>query len=746
MNRFSLFLISAALICCSCHHQPEPHLIPQPQDVSMGRGVYEMPAEFHVVCSDSTYFSLEGFLELLFPKTDVLFRSEGKADMTIEVSEAVETEGAYSMEISRNGVSVVCGSYQGAVAAAATLAQMTDGNGGLLCAEIQDVPRFEWRGFMLDVSRHFFSVDEVKTLLNIMAAYKLNRFHWHLADDQGWRVEIKSRPELTERGAWRDPMTHNHDVRCERIALEERDPSFSLDRSKLRDGMYGGYYTQDDVREVVAHAAALGIDVIPEIDMPGHSLKVVECYPGLSCGGAARWGRHFSVPLCPGNDAVLEFAKDVYREIFGMLPYEYVHLGADEVEQLHWESCRKCQARIRELGLKDEAGLQAWFVREMEKFFAANGKKLIGWDEIVSGGAPEDAVVMWWRDWRPDARTEAFVRGHEMVISFSEYMYLRGDQNRNSLQKVYGWEPMDEEAKEYADRVKGIQTHLWTEMCPSFENACGRIFPRLFAVSEVAWTNPQLKDPEYFDRKVLTHLKGFESHGLNYRIPDLEGFCDRNVFVDSAVVRIFKPFDDIVVRYTTDGSVPGPDSPVYEAPLTVASPVTLCFRAYTSEGMPGDIFRAGYVQSPLREHCRKDTSGLEPGLKADWYEYRGEACDSITAAPFNSTHITEGIYIPESVKGNIGLVFTGYINVPQDGIYSFYTYSDDGSFIRIDDMTVVENDGPHSRQERSGQAALKKGLHKVEARYFDHSGGILEAGFILEDGTRRPFAAGDFLH
>ena len=503
---------------------------------------------------------------------------------------------------------------------------------------------------------------------------------------------------------------------------------------------------QDDIREVVAYAATLGIDVIPEIDMPGHSLKVVESYPWLSCGAKAGWGQHFSVPLCPGNDEALAFAKAVYSEIFDLFPYGYVHIGADEVERSHWKKCEKCQARMRALGLEDEAGLQAWFVGQMQDFFEANGKTLIGWDEIVAGGVSKDAVVMWWRGWRPDSRTEAVENGNDVIISSSEYLYLSGDQNRNSLMKVYDWDPVADGLSDHENQVLGMQAHVWTELCPSWENACGRIFPRLFAVSETAWSMPSRKDRDGFLKRVNTHLRRFDSQGINYRIPDISGFCDVNVFVDSTTIEISRPFDDVVVRYTLDGSVPRSDSPVYEAPITVKSSAVLHFRPYTSSGMPGDIYRAEYLPASYQEPLLDTTDELACGLKTDWYEYRGESCDSITTVAFNSSYVTEGIYIPEEVKGNIGLVFEGYVNIPEDGIYSFYTYSDDGSFIKINDEMVVANDGPHSRVEKNGQAALKKGLHKLEARYFDSSGGILEAGFILPDGTRRKFTAGDFFH
>lgn len=743
------FIFTVAALICSCGRNIVSDIIPEPSEIHMAGGYFHLPDTLETGCPDSSFLSLDKAFKALVPDTEFRLNVSDKGGLTIRKQDGI-AEGGYRMKVSRRGILIEAADYGGAVSATATLGQMVS-DGRIPCCTIQDSPRFGWRGFMLDVSRHFFSKEEVMDLLETMASYKFNRFHWHLTDDQGWRIEIRKYPELTDNGAWRDPLAHNHDIICARIAESMEDPSYVLDHSKIviRDGkdVYGGFYSQEDIREIVAYAGALGIEVVPEIDMPGHSLKVVESYPELSCGGVARWGKDFSVPLCPGNDGLLQFAKDVYSEIFSLFPFGYVHIGADEVEQTHWKTCPKCQARIKSEGLADENGLQAWFVKEMQGFFAANGKKLIGWDEIVSGGAPSEATVMWWRGWRPDTRTTAVENGHELIVSSSEFLYLGGEQDRNSLMKVYNWDPVADGLAGHEDKVLGIQAHLWAETVPTFANACNRIFPRLFAVSELAWSDPAQKDAVHFNRRVLLHLRKLEEKGMNYRIPDLSGFCDVNVFVNSVRIDVEKPFEDMTVRYTADGTIPRSSSPIYDSPLTISSNTTLHFRPYTSDGMPGDIFRAEYRKTSYMEPCTETgTATLKPGLKADWYEFRGEACDSITHVPFNGSYVTEGVYIPEEVKGNIGLVFTGYINIPEDGIYSFYTYSDDGSYIRINGEMIVDSDGPHSRMERSGQAALKKGLHAFEARYFDHSGGILEAGFIMPDGRRRLFEAGDFLH
>jgi len=672
------------------------------------------------------------------------FAVQGAGDIILELDSAQDTIGGYRLVVSRHGIRISAGSYGGVIAGIATLGQLVPGDGSreITALEIEDSPRFAWRGFMLDVARHFFTKEEVLALLDKMAQYKFNKFHWHLTDDQGWRIEIRRYPELTARGAWRDPGKHNNDIVCRQRARDGNDETYLLPAKNFREvegkNLYGGYYTQEEIREVVAYAAALGIDVIPELDMPGHSLKIIESHPEFSCRGKAGWGETFSTPLCLGNDALLDFCKDIYSEVFDLFPFGFVHLGADEVEKTEWKSCPKCQARIASNGLADEYELQAWFVREMEHYFNAHGRRLIGWDEITRGGLSRSAVVQWWRSWMPGTLTDALENGNRVFLSPSEFMYLSVSQDRDALLKVYNYEPLEGVAEKFSSQIFGVHANLWTEYIPTFDRACYQIFPRFFAASEVAWSQPQLKDDASFVRRVNTHLKRLDADGWYYRIPDLSGFCDENVFVDTTTVEIVKPYDGIEVRYTTDGSIPDTSSLLYTSPVAIASDCTLRFRSYTALGKAGDVVTAHYRKTGLREATVVGRQ-LDEGLSARWYDYKGEACSQIGSAPFKAEYVTSGVYIPHGVSGSIGLIFTGFFEARNDGIYSFYTYTDDGSTLMIGEVTVVDNDGPHPRVGRSGQIALRKGLHPIEVRYFDSNGGILEAGMIDTDGVRRPF-------
>jgi hexosaminidase len=550
----SLFLL---LMVGCCQKQPAvlPALIPQPKQLTQQQGVYQIPQQLVVAYDNEMLLPAIDFLRGGLPAdVDLSARFGTKGDVCLLLDTQLTTEGAYQIDVTRRNVTLRSGSYQGMISAIATLRQLVSlqSSKQLPYLHIEDAPSLAWRGFMLDVSRHFFSKEEVMALLEKMACYKFNKFHWHLTDDQGWRIEIKRYPELTEQGAWRDVATHDHDKVCAERAKERDDNSYLLPLDKLKDvdgkPYYGGYYTQDEIREVVTYAATLGIDVIPEIDMPGHSLQSVHCYPSLSCTGKASWGETFSTPLCLGNDATLEFCKNIYSELFDLFPYEYVHIGADEVEKTNWKKCPKCQQRIAEHHLLDEKGLQAWFVRDMEHFFAEHGRRMVGWDEIAEDSLSQTAVIMWWRSWMPQTLSTALKNGNEVILSPVEYLYLDDAQNRNSLLKSYGFTPADSLMHQYMPQIKGMQTHLWTEYIPSFDKACYHLFPRFFAASELAWSGFSQGDASDFEHRAVEHLQRLDAEGWNYRIPDIEGFCDENVFIDSLTVTLRKPFASIAIH------------------------------------------------------------------------------------------------------------------------------------------------------------------------------------------------------
>jgi hexosaminidase len=383
------------------------------------------------------------------------------------------------------------------------------------CVKISDQPRFGWRGMMLDVSRHFFSKDEVKHLLDAMALHKLNMFHWHLTDDQGWRIEIKKYPQLTQAGAWR------------------KDIGFGLDPKSSTaygpDGRYGGFYTQDDIREVIAYAQARFITIVPEIEMPGHAGAILSQFPNLSCEGKAFGelgaGVHASV-YCAGRDDTFAFIENVLAEVVALFPCKYVHIGGDEVPKGNWKKCEKCQARIKAEGLKNEHELQSYFIRRVEAIVNGKGRTLIGWSEIREGGLAPRAALM---DWIGGA-VEGASGGHDVVMSPTSHCYFDYYQSQRHshepraiggflpLRKVYSFEPIPAKlAPEQHKHILGAQGNLWTEYIPSLKQVEYMAFPRGAALAEVAWSPAAAKSWDSFVQRMPAHEKRLAAAGIGHR-------------------------------------------------------------------------------------------------------------------------------------------------------------------------------------------------------------------------------------
>lgn len=379
--------------------------------------------------------------------------------------------------------------------------------------KIVDYPRFTWRGMHLDVCRHFFDKEFVKKYIDALAMHKMNTFHWHLTEDQGWRIEIKKYPKLTEIGS----------VRSETMIGKNWNEF---------DGMpHSGYYTQDDIKEVVQYATDRFITIVPEIEMPGHSLAALASYPEYGCSGgpyevAKTWGV-FDDVYCAGNDKTFEFLEDVLSEVITLFPGTYIHIGGDECPKAAWKKCKKCQQRIKTEGLKDEFELQSYFIRRIEKFLIANNKKLIGWDEILEGGLAPEATVMSWRG--TEGGIHAAKMGHDVVMSPNAECYFdhyQGDPEKEPLAiggftdiaEVYNYEPVPSELNEEESKyILGAQANLWTEYITTNEHVEYMLLPRLSALSEVVWSPKEKKNLEDFNKRLKTHILRLKRNNYNYR-------------------------------------------------------------------------------------------------------------------------------------------------------------------------------------------------------------------------------------
>jgi hexosaminidase len=385
---------------------------------------------------------------------------------------------------------------------------------------IEDQPRFAWRGFLLDVGRHFFTKAEIKQLLDLMALHKLNIFHWHLTDDQGWRLEIKKYPRLTGIGAWRKNIGFGLDPK----AGTAYGP----------DGRYGGYYTQADVRELVAYADSRHITIVPEIEMPGHASAALAAYPQFSCFGGAYSTDEGALPgvFCAGKDETFELLQNVLTEVCQLFPGKYIHIGGDEVSPENWKKCPKCQARERQEGLKNEHELESYFIRRIEKFLNAHGRTLVGWSEIREGGLAQNATIM---DWIGGA-VESAREGHDVVMTPTAHCYLDYYQSTNKetaepkaiggylpLSQVYAFEPVPANLEpQFRSHIIGAQASLWTEYIASLKHAEYMTLPRLSAFAEVAWSQSDSRNSDDFMRRLRVQVRRFDQLGVNYRRVSLD--------------------------------------------------------------------------------------------------------------------------------------------------------------------------------------------------------------------------------
>ena len=383
---------------------------------------------------------------------------------------------------------------------------------------IEDYPQFSYRGMHLDVGRHFFDVEFIKKYLDLMALHKMNTFHWHLTEDQGWRLEVKKYPLLTEVGAWRKETLIGHGSR----------PPFVFDGTP-----YGGYYTQDEVREIVAYAAERHITVIPEIEMPGHALAALAAYPELGCTGGpyeveTRWGI-FEDAFCAGNDYTFEFLENVLLEVIDLFPSRYIHIGGDECLKNRWKECSRCQARIRDEGLADEEELQSYFIKRIEDFLLSKGRNIIGWDEILEGGLAPQATVMSWRGMQ--GGIEAAKLGHDVImtpVSHCYFDFYQADPSTQplaiggflTLRQVYTFNPVPPQlTPDQAKHILGGQGNVWTEYIPTSDHVEYMAFPRAVALAEVLWTPRQKLDYDHFLIRLNNHFNMLDALNINYFRP-----------------------------------------------------------------------------------------------------------------------------------------------------------------------------------------------------------------------------------
>ena len=606
-----LLTLAAGIVLCSCgSHDPQIAIVPYPNHLETGRGTYRV-TDRPVTCDsrtdERTQRAVVGFAARLATVTGgtnpVTVADEVPASgIRFVTDESLPAEG-YELNVDGEGIEVRASQFPGFLYALQSLEQLLpaavygtepapDAAWEVPCVKIADAPRFAYRGMHLDVARHFFSVDEVKRYIDVMAIHKLNTLHWHLTDDQGWRIEIKRYPELTAVGS----------IRKATVVRKEWG---------TYDGTpYGGFYTQDEIRDVVKYAADRGVTVIPEIDLPGHMLAALTAYPELGCTGGpyevwGRWGVADDV-LCPGREKTFEFLEGVLTEVMELSPSEYIHIGGDECPKVRWEKCPRCQAKIRQLGLKDDGEhtaehyLQSYVTDRIGKFLAQHGRRIIGWDEILEGRAPSDAVVMSWRG--SEGGIAAAKLGHDVIMTPNSHFYFDYYQSLDTdaepfgiggyipMEQVYSYDPaFPELTPEQQKHILGVQANLWTEYVLSDEHLEYMLLPRLAALSEVQWCLPETKDwnrfigsfrmDEIYSQMGYEFAKHIFGVTASYAVDPEKG----------GVVMTLTTQGGAPIRYTLDGSDPTASSPLYKAPVTIGESCTFKAAALR-EGMQTPVY------------------------------------------------------------------------------------------------------------------------------------------------------------
>ena len=473
--------------------------------------------------------------------------------------------------------------------------------------------------------------------------------------------------------------------------------------------------------------------------MPGHFLQAIEHYPWLTCFRPETWSEQaFSSPLCLGRDDVLRFCEEIWEEVFELFPYEYVHIGGDEVNMKNWNRCPRCRARMRTEGLADGHALQAWFTRRMQRFFTEHGRRMIGWDELLADEVDPATTIMWWRPWEPQSVSDATRRGCDVIVSAQSWFYFSLEEDAGSLARTAGFEIRpDSLSDEQKARIKGIQGHLWTEKVPSWSRAEYMLYPRLLIVAEKGWCAPERVSEESLMPRLLRYCERLDAEGINYRIPSLRNYHEFCVFTDSVRTTAECPLPTAILRYTLDGSVPTAASQRYTGPMTFRDDATLRLRAFHADGRTGDWVTIRYEKCGFARPA--EPRETQPGLLAEWYFKRFPDCAAIGGAQADGRCVADSVHFPQEATGRraVGIVFRGYIDVPEKGIHTFALASNDGSVLRIGDRVVIDNDGEHPLLEKTGQAALSAGLHPLELRFFDYNGGKVQLSLVSEDGGRR---------
>lgn len=713
------------------------NIIPMPQNLVQNQGVFKLSSGTSFgATTDEAKTVAEFFAAKMRNATGYNISVSDKGDITLTLDAALDVnDEGYTLDVTSEGVTVKAKTPQGLFYGMQSFMQLLPAEiesaekaSGIAwqapAVSIKDEPRFGYRGVMLDVCRHFIPVEDIKKQIDVLSLFKINRLHWHLTEDQGWRIEIKKYPKLTEVGS-------------KRIDGEGTE--------------YKGYYTQEEIKEVVKYAQDRFITIVPELEMPGHELAAIAAYPELSCKGEAItpriiWGVE-DIVMCPGKEDMFVFLEDVIKEMVELFPGTYFHVGGDECPKTSWKNCPTCQARIKKEGLKAdgkhtaEERLQSYVITRMEGVLAKYGKKIIGWDEILEGGLSPDATVMSWRG--EEGGIASALQDHDVIMTpGGNGMYLdhyQGDSKiepvaiggYTTLEKTYSYNPTPDTlvAMKKDHFVKGVQTNIWTEYLYNVDLVEYRMYPRVLALSEIGWTNVDRKNFDDFARRINNAYVRLDEHAVNYHIPQPEqpnGSCNFVAFVDNATLE-FKTTRPVKMVYTVDGTEPTAQSTEYTAPLTFTETTTLKIASALPSGKLSPVRTIQVEKQTLAP--AKEVAKTTPGLNMQVFDgmyLNVEALKSANVQPKTTKVIKETKELREQVKTSESMrgvkqyaaVAEGYVNIPEDGVYYI---SSDLEEVWIDGKLLINNGGEVKRFSRhDNSVALAKGLHEIKAVFLGH--------------------------
>lgn len=643
----------------------------------------------------------------------------GKGQSVRFVKDKTLGHEAYRLTSGAKGVTVTYGDASGALYAVQTLKQYIAVGHTIPAFDISDQPRFGWRGMHLDVSRHVFTVAEVKRLLDQMTRYKFNIFHWHLIDDGGWRIEIKKYPKLTQVGAYRKG---NGDWGQNGLEIVPKGPN-----------TYGGFYTQEQIKDVVRYASQRGITVVPEIEMPGHTLPAIIAYPELGCSEAkpypaVKWVTNV---YCAGKESTFTFLQNVLDEVLQLFPSKVIHIGGDEVDSKWWGECPDCQEQMQIQKLKGTEELQSSFIRRIEKYLNSKGRDLMGWDEILMGGLAPNAQVMSWRG--ISGGIEAAKSGHPVVMTPTSHCYFDYGYDSIDTKKVYLWNPIPDELQgDERKLVRGAQANLWTEWVPNRSTVDKQLWPRALAMSEVLWSN-RPKDWNGFEQRLMASYPILDKLGIDYNME-----APPSGFYFSKVSQPYAPKLPRQLYYSLDEKAPAsqwkPVGPKFNLPLN--KPVFTAYkRASGSIGTQGRLF--------CSDQYRLGHASGDNGLAVDTWQGEFKYCrDFVNLRRGGSRTATTVSVDARPREHEYALRFRANISFP-DNDFKLYLTSDDGSMLKLNGLTVIDNDGAHGAATKEVTVHAALGNYELEVLYYEIGGGqVVKLEYEdLKTGTRREVPA-----